>query len=166
MWLIAHRTSSLGITSSVRLENVLFFFSSSCSHPVWLFSPPPTTPRHISEALQDHLLLILPLTENITFLCFTVKLYKIPLRLHPITLTMIRANGVYQLVMSSYSPPNKERQRDVDSEPASTFANEDAVSPHLQSITRYFSPLYGIQAAISALRQTGLQQVYCRERIL
>lgn len=116
---------------------------------------------HSRTVLCLHQLIQL-LTENITFLCPSVKLYKESLRLHPITLTMIRANGVYQLLMSSHSPRNKERQRDVDSEPGSTFTNEGSVPAPLINYL-IFSPLYGISLAIQLTNRQICSKAYCGE---
>lgn len=88
-------SDSLGITSTVKLQNyylVPFLLTTiqGCFKPP-KFNPPSSLPR------------------TLPFI-FSVKLCKIPLRLHGNSLPVIAANGVYQLFMISHSPVNWERQ--------------------------------------------------------
>lgn len=88
-------SDSLGITSTVKLQNyylVPFLLTTiqGCFKPP-KFNPPSSLPR------------------TLPFI-FSVKLCKIPLRLHGKLLSVIAANGVYQLFMISHSPVNWERQ--------------------------------------------------------
>lgn len=88
-------SDSLGITSTAKLQNyylVPFLLTTiqGCFKPP-KFNPPSSLPR------------------TLPFI-FSVKLCKIPLRLHGKLLSVIAANGVYQLFMISHSPVNWERQ--------------------------------------------------------
>lgn len=88
-------SDSLGITNTVKLQNyylVPFLLTTiqGCFKPP-KFNPPSSFPR------------------TLPFI-FSVKLCKIPLRLHGKLLSVIAANGVYQLFMISHSPVNWERK--------------------------------------------------------
>lgn len=88
-------SDSLGITSTVKLQNyylVLFLLTTIQSRfKPSKFNPPSSLPR------------------TLPFI-FSIKLCKIPLRLHVSSPSMIGANRVYQLFMISYSPVNWERR--------------------------------------------------------